>query len=35
MQGKSLLPAIDGEQTGHESMLIEEHQRRGYMGLGE
>ena len=33
MQGKSLIPAVDGGMTGHESMLIEEHQRRGYMGL--
>jgi arylsulfatase A-like enzyme len=33
MQGKSLLPALAAETTGHESVLIEEHQRRGYMGL--
>ncbi len=33
MQGKSLLPAVDGGPTGHDSILIEEHQRRGYMGL--
>ncbi|HET9917499.1 MAG TPA: sulfatase-like hydrolase/transferase, partial [Candidatus Binatia bacterium] len=33
MQGKSLLPALTGAPAGHESMLIEEHQRRGYMGL--
>ena len=33
LQGKSLLPALTGAPTGHESMLIEEHQRRGYMGL--
>jgi len=34
MQGKSLLPALmGGVSAAHESMLIEEHQRRGYMGL--
>jgi arylsulfatase A-like enzyme len=33
MQGISLLPAIDGADTGYDSLLIEEHQRRGYMGL--
>ena len=33
MQGKSLIAAINGAATGHDSMLIEEHQRRGYMGL--
>jgi arylsulfatase A-like enzyme len=33
MQGLSLLPAIGGEKTGHDSLVIEEHQRRGYMGL--
>ena len=33
MQGLSLLPAIRGEKTGHDSLVIEEHQRRGYMGL--
>jgi arylsulfatase A-like enzyme len=33
MQGVSLLPAIRGEKTGHDSIVIEEHQRRGYMGL--
>jgi len=33
MQGINLLPAIRGEKTGHDSLVIEEHQRRGYMGL--
>ncbi len=33
MQGKNLLPALAGAPTGHDCMLIEEHQRRGYMGL--
>jgi arylsulfatase A-like enzyme len=33
MQGISLLPAAHGETTGHDSLIIEEHQRRGYMGL--
>ena len=33
MQGNSLLAALDGGPTAHDSMLIEEHQRRGYMGL--
>ena len=33
MQGKSLLAAIEGQDSGHSAMLIEEHQRRGYMGL--
>jgi arylsulfatase A-like enzyme len=33
MQGNSLLRATNGQETGHDSMLIEEHQRRGYMGL--
>jgi arylsulfatase A-like enzyme len=33
MQGISLLPALHGETTGHDAVLIEEHQRRGYMGL--
>ena len=33
MQGISLLPAAHGETTGHDSLVIEEHQRRGYMGL--
>jgi arylsulfatase A-like enzyme len=33
MQGVNLLPAVHGEKTGHDSLIIEEHQRRGYMGL--
>lgn len=33
MQGRSLLPAVQGGDTGHDAVLIEEHQRRGYMGL--
>lgn len=33
MQGVNLLPAVEGKKTGHEELLIEEHQRRGYMGL--
>jgi hypothetical protein len=33
IQGRSLLPALEGGATGHDSLLIEEHQRRGYMGL--
>ncbi len=33
MQGASLLSAMDGAATGYDSLLIEEHQRRGYMGL--
>lgn len=33
MQGTSLLPAIEGNAAGCDSLLIEEHQRRGYMGF--
>jgi arylsulfatase A-like enzyme len=33
MQGHALRPASAGETTGHDAILIEEHQRRGYMGL--
>ncbi|MGH7817762.1 MAG: sulfatase family protein, partial [Candidatus Binatia bacterium] len=33
MQGVSLLPAVNGDQPGHDSLIIEEHQRRGYMGF--
>jgi arylsulfatase A-like enzyme len=33
MQGVSLLSAADGNETGHDSLVIEEHQRRGYMGF--
>jgi arylsulfatase A-like enzyme len=33
IQGRSLLAAVQGHATGYDSMLIEEHQRRGYMGF--
>jgi arylsulfatase A-like enzyme len=33
MQGLSLLPAVNGAPTGRDSLVIEEHQRRGYMGF--
>lgn len=33
MQGRSLLSAVGGKATGHDSIVIEEHQRRGYMGF--
>ena len=33
MQGTTLIPAIEGHGTGCDSLLIEEHQRRGYMGF--
>jgi len=33
MQGLSLLPAASGAPTGRDSLVIEEHQRRGYMGF--
>ena len=33
MQGVSLLPAVNGAPTGRDSLVIEEHQRRGYMGF--
>jgi arylsulfatase A-like enzyme len=33
LQGRSLLQAVEGGATGYDSLLIEEHQRRGYMGL--
>jgi arylsulfatase A-like enzyme len=33
MQGRSLLSAVKGDATGYDSLIIEEHQRRGYMGL--
>lgn len=33
MQGESLLPATAGDATGYDTLLVEEHQRRGYMGL--
>ena len=32
-QGHSLLDATQGGPTGHDSVLIEEHQRKSYMGL--
>lgn len=33
MQGVSLLPAVDGKETGRDALVIEEHQRCGYMGF--
>jgi arylsulfatase A-like enzyme len=33
MQGRSLLPALQGKGTGHDAVVVEEHQRRGYMGF--
>ena len=33
MQGMSLLPALESKETGHDALVIEEHQRRGYMGF--
>ncbi|HKY06783.1 MAG TPA: sulfatase-like hydrolase/transferase [Candidatus Binatia bacterium] len=33
MQGENLMPAVNGGHTGHDSLVIEEHQRRGYMGF--
>jgi len=33
IQGKSLLAAVNGDETGHDALVIEEHQRRGYMGF--
>ncbi|MEK7215195.1 MAG: sulfatase-like hydrolase/transferase [Chloroflexota bacterium] len=33
MQGRSLLAAVEGRETGHDALVIEEHQRRGYMGF--
>jgi arylsulfatase A-like enzyme len=33
MQGVSLLAAVEGGETGHDALIIEEHQRRGYMGF--
>lgn len=35
IQGKSLLAAADGAGDVHDAMLIEEHQRRGYMGMAD
>ena len=33
MQGVNLMGAVNGGATGHDSVVIEEHQRRGYMGF--
>jgi len=33
MQGVSLLPAAAGKEIGRDALVIEEHQRRGYMGF--
>jgi arylsulfatase A-like enzyme len=33
MQGANLVQAVNGGKTGHDSLVIEEHQRRGYMGF--
>lgn len=33
LQGRNLLPAVHGENPVHDALLIEEHQRRGYMGM--
>jgi arylsulfatase A-like enzyme len=33
MQGLNLMPAVGGEPIGRDSLVIEEHQRRGYMGF--
>lgn len=33
MQGVSLVNAVEGEATGRDALVIEEHQRRGYMGF--
>lgn len=33
MQGVNLLPAVYGDSTRQDSLVIEEHQRRGYMGF--
>jgi arylsulfatase A-like enzyme len=33
IQGNSLLLAINGDPTGYDGLVIEEHQRRGYMGF--
>jgi hypothetical protein len=33
MQGSNLIQAVRGGETGHDSLIIEEHQRRGYMGF--
>ena len=31
--GHNLMPAVSGGGTGYDSLVIEEHQRRGYMGF--
>ncbi len=33
IQGANLMQAVNGGETGHNSLIIEEHQRRGYMGF--
>jgi arylsulfatase A-like enzyme len=33
MQGRSLVEAVEGGVTGHDAVIVEEHQRRGYMGF--
>ncbi len=33
IQGENLMEAVSGGATGHDSLVIEEHQRRGYMGF--
>ena len=33
IQGANLMQAVNGGETGHSSLIIEEHQRRGYMGF--
>ena len=33
IQGMNLMRAVSGGDTGHDSLIIEEHQRRGYMGF--
>jgi arylsulfatase A-like enzyme len=33
MQGLNLMQAVSGGATGHDSLIVEEHQRRGYMGF--
>ena len=33
MQGMNLMPAVNGGATGHDALVVEEHQRRGYMGF--
>ena len=33
IQGTNLMQAVSGGDTGHDSLVVEEHQRRGYMGF--